>query len=135
MAKPITDVIREYNRGQFVEQATELLNSMTEAVLRTGKKGKLQINIELRPSTGSSPAVLLKMDAVDKSPQSDTPAEYMYVTPGNDLVRNHPDQQELKLIDVTAGLKRGEVVDPQTGEVIVPTAEQLRPPSQQQQRA
>eukprot|EP00456_Euglypha_rotunda_P063696 TRINITY_DN53969_c0_g1_i1.p2 TRINITY_DN53969_c0_g1~~TRINITY_DN53969_c0_g1_i1.p2 ORF type:complete len:155 (+),score=48.50 TRINITY_DN53969_c0_g1_i1:54-467(+) len=134
MARPITDVMRDYNRGAFVKEVTELVGDATRKVVDTGKKGKIVITIEIRPSTGSSPAVLLKMDVVDKSPQPETPAEYMYVTPGDDLVRNHPDQGELKLIDVTAGLKRGEVVDPQTGEIITPNADQLRPPTQQQQQ-
>lgn len=123
MARAATDIIREYNGGKFAEEFTETVNLLVGSVVRTGKKGKLQLNIELTPSKSSAPAVQIRMDLIDKSPDFDRPAEFMYVTATNDLVRNHPNQQALQLEEVGAlGLPRGQVVDPLTGEIITTAA-------------
>lgn len=138
MGKPITDVMRDYNRGKFVEETSEMLSDMVRSVIATGKKGKLVISIELKPTVSAAPAVQLKMEAADKSPEFDRPSEFMYVTPTNDLVRNHPDQGTLNLVEVgSLNLRRGDVVDVTTGEIITPDPKELVPPQsgQQQQRS
>src|SRR3546814_17166820 len=76
---PITKVISDYNEGKFADEVTEALHRLIGDCTATGKKGALVIKIELKPAKGATPALLLAMDYVDKSPDFDRPAEYMFV--------------------------------------------------------
>lgn len=114
---PITKVIGDYNEGKFADEVTEALHRLIGDCTATGKKGALVLKIELKPAKGATPALLLAMDYVDKSPDFDRPAEYMFVTDNGSLTRDNPRQRTLELREVPPRTAPAGV-DPDTGEII-----------------
>lgn len=116
---PITKVLSDYNEGAFANDATDELHRLIADCAATGKKGALVIKIELKPAKSATPALLLSIDCTTKSPNFDTPAEYMFVTRDGGLSRDNPQQRSLELREVpprTGAVPPG--VDPDTGEIV-----------------
>ena len=120
--RPITHVIAEYNLGKFADECSAELNQLVGECTATGKKGELTIKSKLAPAKSADRALLVTMEAVVKTPEFSSPAEYAYVNKDNDLVRDNPAQQRLELREVTRTPMP--VFDPETGEIIEPAAEQ-----------
>lgn len=45
--KPVTDILRDYRKGQLVEDASEALQEVVRSVLETGKPAEMAIGLEL----------------------------------------------------------------------------------------
>ena len=95
----ILTVLAELNRGKFLIECGRQLQDCTDAVVRTGKKGKLSIVLDIEVAGLSkygrvnqldiSPAVTLK------EPQPSQGTSIFFVTEENHLTRMDPDQTEM----------------------------------------
>lgn len=101
--KPITDVMREYRRGELVQNATHEMAAVVAAVVALRKPGSVTITLEIRPDKHSAKEVEVQASVSSKLPKRGMKAGTFFVGRDNELLRNDPDQ-----IDA---------FDPDTGEV------------------
>lgn len=140
MSRPVTDIIREINGGQWAEEITEQAAKLVKTCRETGKPGTVSIKLKFKPGRAGSAAFEVIPTYEIKSPTFDTPTEIFFGTVNGALVRTNPDQGKLELVDVSlpvtqagqvplrdvVNLATGEVhrlplhqtLDPKTGDVI-----------------
>jgi hypothetical protein len=105
-----TDIIRDLDMGQAVEDLTEELNRIVAAVQDTGKGGELKLSIAIKPpARRDSNAMEVGYTISAKVPKMPAGKTIMFATPSGDLIREDPRQASLP------GIR--EVVDRSTGEV------------------
>ena len=92
--KPFGAWLHEHNRGRTHDELGEHLRALTQAVLHTGKAGKLTFTIELKPAR--SAAAVVVSDKIDvKIPTVDRPESIFFADNNGNLVRNDPRQGSL----------------------------------------
>ncbi len=130
MSRPITDIIREINRGKFAEEITAALAELVPACRDAGAVGEVTISLKLKPGRAGSNVVEIIPSHKIKMPKREVPTEVFFATAGGALVRSNPDQATLELVDALAS--RGpalvvtqpgqvpvrEVIDRATGEIL-----------------
>lgn len=104
--KPITDVLRDYRRGELVNHATAELAQVIAAVKNLRKPGSVTITLSIKPDKHSSKEVEVQADVSVKVPKRGLKPTSFFVGRDNELLRSDPDQ-----IDA---------FDPDTGEVTAP---------------
>ena len=126
MPKPITDTLRLFRQGVFIEECSELFATVIRGVEETGKAGKLTITLEVKKVSGAI-GVLAKV--TDKTPEKAPDAELFYATVEGNLSVDNPNQRKLDLRPVADATTRAAVrqvdeapkqvrqVDPETGEI------------------
>lgn len=125
MHKPITDTLRELNAGKFVEQLSEAMAELVRACIVTGKAGTLNISLKLKPAKGSDTVMTIEQDYKLKAPVFEQPQQFFFVTQGDTLVCENPEQRPLPFRDARseappapiAAVGFGETLDPSTGEI------------------
>lgn len=96
MAIPATDILRQIRGGVVVDELTEALAIVTAAVRATRKAGEVTLKIKVKPDKGGGRAYVLA-GAVDcKTPKRELPEGVFFLNDDGDLVRNDPDQPELR---------------------------------------
>ena len=105
--KPITDVLREYRRGELVQMASHEMAAVVAAVRTLRKPGTVTITLTISPDKHSAKEVEVQASVSAKLPKRGLKAATFFIGQGDELLRNDPDQ-----IDAFE-----EVVDPSTGEV------------------
>lgn len=125
MPKPITDTLRLFRGGAFVEECSDVLANVIRGVEETGKAGKLTITLDIKKVSGAI-GVLAKV--TDKTPEKAPDAELYYATVEGNLSIDNPAQRKLDLRPVDGAPKAvrqlddgpkplREITHPETGEI------------------
>ena len=102
--------VAEMANGKTLAELDAALQQVTLAVRATGKKGKLTLEIEMKPFEAESDMVTLKDNIKVSLPTVDRPRAILYTTDDGTLQRHDPKQPELKL----------EVVPPEEEPIQIP---------------
>ena len=105
--KPITDVIREYRRGELAQLASHEMAQVVQAVKTLRKSGSVTITLTVNPDKHSAKEVEVQAKVTSSIPKRGLKAATFFIGESNELLRNDPDQ-----IDAFE-----DVVDASTGEV------------------
>jgi hypothetical protein len=99
--RPFFDTVRDFRRGQFLEECADKLQEVIASVEETGKAGKLVIEIAVAPASRGQGAVRVADKITTKLPALPAGETIMFVTNDNNLVANDPRQGsfELKQVD------------------------------------
>ena len=104
--RPFLETLRELRNGVTIEELGDEMAKLVAAVRSTNKAGKLVLTLSIRPATkGDATTVTLEDGIVTKLPVPDRRATIMFTTEQNGLSRKDPNQQELKLREVSGGDK------------------------------
>lgn len=95
VVRPFADWLREQARGATHEELSEKLNELVSAVVETGKKGTLTLQITVDHVKKAEAHVLQVTDKVVlRAPEHDRQVSVFFSSMGN-LSRNNPEQPEL----------------------------------------
>lgn len=90
--------------GELLDELGDQYRDLIAAVRETGKKGKLVLELEVKPSGGEDNEALTVHDNVKPTiPEHDRKPSMYFATQDNKLTRQHPQQQELPVRDATSG--------------------------------
>lgn len=95
--KPITDVMRLLNSGQFVDDATKALAEAIAATTETGKGSEVKLTIKLKKAPRGTNALYVSTDVNVKLPKQEEAATIMWPTPEGTLLNEDPAQGKLDL--------------------------------------
>lgn len=98
MAKPIFDSLRHISGGTFLDDASDALAELVQAVDSTRKAGKLTLEITLRQATAGAMAISGKIKL--SAPKEPATEALMFPTPEGNLLPEDPRQQKLVLKSV-----------------------------------
>ena len=93
--RSILDLLKELEGGQFVDELTNILPKITQAVMETRKAGALKISLKFSPTGRGSVEVDAEFD--EKIPEHDRSSTTFFVDGELNLVRNDPNQPTLPL--------------------------------------
>lgn len=100
MSRPITDTLRSLRGGVLVDEASDALAELVNAVMETGKAGRLTIELSLTKASRGSGALVIRDKIVVKRPADDVFETILYATPEGSLVTQDPRQATLELKQV-----------------------------------
>lgn len=92
---PITDIMSQARKGEFVVLASEDFANLVKKVDETGKKGKMTLTIVITPDKHGGREKTLSFDHAVAYPKKSARDALFYSTDEGDLVRNDPDQGSL----------------------------------------
>jgi hypothetical protein len=98
--KPITDTLRHLRGGVLVDEASDALAELVNAVMESGKPGKLTIELSLSKAGRGSGALVIRDKITVKRPAEDVFETILYATPEGSLVTTDPKQAQLELRQV-----------------------------------
>lgn len=104
--KPITDVLREYRRGELVQNASHELAAVVAAVVNLRKPGSVTITLEIKPDKHSAKEVEVQATVTSKLPKRGMKSGTFFVGRDMELLRNDPDQ--IDAFDADTGEVRDE---------------------------
>lgn len=93
MSRPIADVLREINAGEFYDEASDALGELVAAVVEARAGGSLTLKISVKPNGENS--VKVAAEHVSKLPKMPRGESLFFVQGTGDLVRNDPRQEEM----------------------------------------
>lgn len=93
--KPFTEFLATVDVGELNKEATDALQDLTHACTETGKAGSMTITIKMKP-IGRTGQVELDTAVALKAPAPVKGKTIMFVTPDNNLQREHPKQTSLE---------------------------------------
>jgi len=96
MSRPISETLHHIGGGAFVDQASNKLNDLVNAVGDTGKSGKLILEITVKKATRGG-AMHITGRSTLKAPVTDTMEAMLFATPEGNLVADDPQQKKLDL--------------------------------------
>jgi hypothetical protein len=85
-----TDVIRDVHSGSLVEQASLALAELTQAVMDTGKGGKLKIELSVKPQGKGSNVMIISGKVKSDCPTNDVNPAIFFANLEGDLLREDP---------------------------------------------
>jgi hypothetical protein len=92
----ITAVLATMQRGEILCDADRKFRELLAAILETGKKGKLTLSIEVKPSKFAMGGGVLEVGATYKcsidKPELGMGESLFFVTQSGDLSADHPNQ-------------------------------------------
>lgn len=101
--RPFADYIREQAKGATHEELSEKLHELVNAVVETGKKGTLTLQITVDHVKKAEAHVLQVTDrVVMKAPEHDRQVSVFFSDHGN-LSRNNPEQPALGIKGLAGG--------------------------------
>jgi hypothetical protein len=92
-----TDQLRDIRGGEMVEELTENLAQVVNAVLATGKKGSLTLKLNVDPASKGDAVVTITDDIKVTIPREKKAGTLMFALPSGSLQRQDPRQTELNL--------------------------------------
>ena len=95
--KPLTDILREYRRGELVDRATDELNEIVRAVASTGRSGKLVLTLHVKSNRGEGDQILLEAETKVTVPKAPLPTAIFFVDEDGGLHQRDPRQREMVL--------------------------------------
>jgi hypothetical protein len=93
--RPITDVLRDHDKGSAVHQATEELAQLVEAVTNESKAGTLTIKITVAPNKKSKEVILFGVETKLSKPKQTAPLSVFFTDENGGLHRRDPRQAEI----------------------------------------
>ena len=99
--RPITDTLRHVRGGELIDEASEQLAKVVQAVDATGKAGTLTIKLRIKKISRSGALEILD-DVTSVVPEDEKLTTLMFPTPEGNLVTSDPRQKRLDLKDVTS---------------------------------
>jgi hypothetical protein len=102
--KPITDVLREMEGGQLVDDLTRKFREVLAAARETRKPGKLTLTLDVKPTGSKTMALDASISA--KVPEHDRPGSTFFITRDGQLVSDDEDQPRLPLREVEAAQRK-----------------------------
>jgi hypothetical protein len=93
--KPVTDVLREYRKGQLADEATEELAKVVKAVMETGQAGTLTLILTAKPHKGDASIIILAGEVKSKVPREALPDAIFYADEQGNLHRQDPKQRDM----------------------------------------
>lgn len=99
--RPFSEVLLQQARGRTHDDLSIGLHKLIAAVQDTGKAGKLQLTIDVRPLKGDTNTLQVVAAVTSKVPQVDQPASIFFVDDDGNLTRNDPRQMSLPLRDAS----------------------------------
>jgi len=97
--RPITDTLRQLRGGVFLDEASDELNRVVNAVSDTGKAGKLVLELSIKKATRGGAMIIT--DKIKATVPEEGPLETMlFATPEGNLVEQDPRQHNLALKEV-----------------------------------
>lgn len=103
VVRPFADYIREQSKGATHEELSEKLHELVNAVVETGKKGTLTLQITVDHVKKAEAHVLQVTDkVVHRPPEADRQVSVFFSDGGN-LSRNNPEQPTLGLKGLVGG--------------------------------
>lgn len=95
-SRPIADTLRHIGAGAFIDQASDELAALVNAVDERGKGGTLTLQISVKKaSRGGAMNVTGKITV--KKPAEELMEALLFATPEGNLVADDPHQQKLDL--------------------------------------
>lgn len=98
--RPFSDALREIRDGELIEELSDKLNQLVNAVQTTEKGGELTLKIVLTPEKGS-PAIFVADKVTVKLPELPRGRTVMFGTEQGNLQRKNPKQKEFELRDAS----------------------------------
>ncbi|MCP1290909.1 hypothetical protein NK214_11985 [Chromobacterium sp. S0633] len=92
-----TDQLRDIRAGEMVEELTEEMAKVVNAVLATGKKGSVTVKISFDPASKGDAVVTITDDIKSVIPREKKAGTLMFAQPSGSLQRQDPRQTELNL--------------------------------------
>jgi translation elongation factor P/translation initiation factor 5A len=102
--KPVSNsfisMASELRKGMTVSEISDAMAEILDAVVKTGKKGQLDLRFVFVPSSGGE-TVLVTCQISPKEPVPDKNSTTFFITEDKRLVRHNPNQSEM--FSVTQG--------------------------------
>lgn len=92
--KPFAEFLATLDFGEVNKEATDALQDLVHACTETGKAGKITVTLSLKP-IGRTGQVEMETAVVLKAPEAAKGKTILFVTPDNNLQREHPKQSTL----------------------------------------
>lgn len=92
--KPFAEFLATLDFGEVNKEATDALQDLVQACGDTGKAGKITITLAMKP-IGRTGQVEVETNVVLKAPEAAKGKMILFVTPENNLQREHPKQSTL----------------------------------------
>lgn len=94
-------VLRNQRKGVMATELSDKLQSLTRAVMATGKPGSITIKLKLTPAMADGAALSVTDNIETKLPEAPKPNSIFYTTDEGQLVRENPEQRKLNFEVVT----------------------------------
>lgn len=102
--KPFAAFLQETAAGRTHDELSQGLHDLIEAVKDTGKAGKLQLTISVKPAAKNNrDAVNVTDMVVIKAPTGERPESFFFIDTAGNLTRENPRQPQLPLREVPRG--------------------------------
>lgn len=95
-----TDQLRDIRAGLMVEELTEKMAEVVNAVLATGKKGSVTLKLSIDPASKGDAVITVTDEIKATIPQEKKMGTLMFALPSGTLQRQDPRQTELNLTAV-----------------------------------
>ena len=101
MPKDFLQTLEEIDRGNLPDECATELAKVVEAVRESGKKGYLQIRLNVKPAARNETKQMeVSAEIKTKEPRPDRPSSIFYADGENNLLRNDPDQTAMEFREV-----------------------------------
>lgn len=97
-ARAFMDFLREHRSGRTHDEITDQFQELVAAVVAEEKAGSITITFKI---DHISDGVEVHSTIAVKPPKKDPGTSIFFVTPDNNLVRNDPRQEEIKLRELS----------------------------------
>lgn len=97
-----TDQLRDIRGGLMVEELTEKMAEVVNAVLATGKKGSCTLKLSFDPASKGDAVITITDEIKAVIPQEKKMGTLMFALPSGTLQRQDPRQSELSLTAITS---------------------------------
>lgn len=95
--RPFADTTRNLRHGAFLDECAEALQAVVAEVEKTGKSGKLVVELTVKPASKTQGAVTVLDKITTKLPQLPAGETILFVTNENNLVTQDPRQAKMDL--------------------------------------
>lgn len=85
-----TDILREHRGGKLVDHLSEKLDSVVQAVRKTGKAGEFTLKLKVVPSKGEEDMFEVIPNCKVALPEPDLAKALFFVSDEGDLLRSNP---------------------------------------------
>lgn len=95
---PIAELLSLYDRGAFADRVSRDLADLAIQVARIGKKGRVQIDIEVAPAGGNAgDSLLITCKSKTSSPDPEPRQQIWWAGPAGRLLRHDPNQLRIDI--------------------------------------
>lgn len=103
--QPFDHIIRQINNGQLVDELTDEMTAVIEAVKMTGKTGKISLTLTLCPGGPNNSQLEVKPSITGTKPELPRPFSYFFINDDYGLQREDPRQHHIEGISPVSEVK------------------------------